>query len=238
VLDTGQQITRLQREGTALADAVDLAQLDRPVPGCPDWTVGDLLRHIGDVHRWAGTIVRERMPSRLRLDSSPASGEGLLDWYRDGLHRLIEALSNTTAQDEFWFWGPAPDALSFWARRQANETAVHRIDVQSAYGTVATMPAEEAVDGLDEWLGLAATRCPVPSGEGRTIHLHATDADGEWLVRLGERWEISTGHAKGDCAVRGPILDLWLWTMNRPVSGLEVFGDESLASLWAEHVRF
>ena len=36
------------------------ASLGLPVPSCPGWTLGALLRHIGGGHRWAAEIVRTR----------------------------------------------------------------------------------------------------------------------------------------------------------------------------------
>src|SRR3984893_8534794 len=124
MLDVDAQITRLYRDGLALAHAV--GPLDAPVPPCPGWDVRDLVRHVGGVHRWAGTIVRERLQDRPhRAASAPPDGD-LLEWYGQGLAALVDALRGGSPRDSFWFWGPAPNAVAFWARRQANETAVHR----------------------------------------------------------------------------------------------------------------
>src|ERR1700691_3662464 len=41
-----------------LTSVVQGADMTSPVPSCPDWNVGQLLRHLGGVHRWAATIVR------------------------------------------------------------------------------------------------------------------------------------------------------------------------------------
>ena len=74
-----------------------------------------------------------------------------------------------------------------------------------------------------------------------TIHLHATDTDGEWLVRLGpDGITFDHGHAKGDVALRGPAEDLLLWVWNRaPVDDrFEVFGDPALLETWRTAVVF
>ena len=48
-------------------------------------------------------------------------------------------------------------------------------------------------------------------GDGKTLHLHATDADSEWLVTLhADRADAVRGHAKGDAALRGAASDLLL----------------------------
>ncbi len=48
-----QYLDAIRTNATALVDAADAAGLDAPVPTCPEWTVADLLGHIGRVHRWA-----------------------------------------------------------------------------------------------------------------------------------------------------------------------------------------
>ncbi len=40
--------------------AVAGADLTTPVPSCPGWNVGQLLRHLGGAHRWIESIVRTR----------------------------------------------------------------------------------------------------------------------------------------------------------------------------------
>ena len=47
------------------------------------------------------------------------------------------------------------------------------------------------------------------AGDGVTIHLHATDAPGEWMIeRTPDGFTYAHGHGKGDVALRGPISDL------------------------------
>jgi len=214
--------------------------MDAAVPACPGWDVDALLRHIGDVHRWAAVIVRERVQSRLRRDHEGPSGrDALLAWYHEGCRGLVEALEGTTPEESFWFWGPGPNALEFWARRQANETAVHRCDAESARGPITPLATPDAVDGLDEWLGLAALRTTAPSGSGRVLRLAPTDAETSWRVALGEHLDVLKDGAGADCELQGTASDLFLWSMNRRgVDGITVSGDADLVRVWAENVRF
>jgi len=239
-VDVASWLERITDEAEALARAAEAGPLDARVPGCPQWNVEALVRHMGDVHRWAGHIVRERVPERLRRDfHGPADREGLLAWYRAGAVDLVDALRATSPDDVFWYWGPGPNALAFWSRRQANETSMHRWDAESARGAARPFPVDVALDALDEWLGLLQRRTHAPGGAGRTVHLHATDGDGEWLVTLDEAITVERGHARGDCAVRAPASDLYLLAMNRRTAkGLEMFGDESLLDTWRDNIRF
>ena len=171
-MDVSRQIARIRAEGEALARAAESGPMDAAVPGCPGWDVDALVRHIGDVHRWAATIVRERLQSRPRRDhEGPAGSEALLAWYREGCSGLVEALESASPDETFWFWGPAPNALAFWVRRQANETAVHRCVAESARGPITPLDTSEAVDALDEWLGISTLRASAASGAGRVLRL-------------------------------------------------------------------
>jgi uncharacterized protein (TIGR03083 family) len=110
---------------------------------------------------------------------------------------------------------------------------MHRIDAEQATGVAGPVDAALAVDGIDELFDLFLPRrhAGKATGDGETAHVHATDAEGEWLLRLtGDGITVERGHAKGDVAVRGPAGDLLLWLWGRrPIDGLEVFGDAGLA---------
>ena len=48
----GFWLTALRTDGAAFLAAIgEPGQLGTPVPSCPDWTVGDLARHLGAVYR-------------------------------------------------------------------------------------------------------------------------------------------------------------------------------------------
>jgi hypothetical protein len=120
----------------------------------------------------------------------------------------------------------------------ALETAVHRWDVEGAVREPAAVPPDLAVDGVDEILEIQIPRSidlATLDAEGATFHLHATDAEGEWLVHLAaDGITFEHGHAKGDVALRGTASDLYLWCWNRvPVDDrFEVFGDAGLLDVW------
>ena len=236
-----EHIDLLEAEGERFGSVAARAPFDAAVPGCPGWDVDSLVRHLGDVHRWAAVIVRDRVQERLHRDfPGPADTGALLDWYSEGLGQLIEALRATAPEEQFWAWAPAPSPLAFWARRQAHETAIHRLDAEQAAGSPTPFSVRAASDGVDEWLLVAARRVRVPDGGGRTVHFAATDTGRGWLVELrDDGLGVARDATGGDCLVRAPASDLFtLVTNRRDATGLDVSGDAGLLDAWRRSVRF
>ena len=235
-MEPATHITHLRTEAARLLDAYREAP-HAPVATCPPWDRAALLHHVAGAHSWHRAQVERGPSERVRFKQSPPApeGEDLPQWFEDNARGLAEALS-TMDTDHTWPTWAGDRPGSFYPRRMALETAVHRWD---ATGEV--IDTELAVDGVDEHLGLFAPLAPgdqlAPYG---TIHLHATDIDGEWLVTLGpDGVSFEHGHAKGDVALRGTASDLLLWAWNRvPLDDrFEVFGAPDLLEVWRTAIR-
>ena len=222
-------------EANALATAARATGPDAPVPATPEWSMAKLVKHTGTTHRWVLAIAASHEFANpgdldLGLPDDPASYP---DWFEAGAATLTSALSDIDPLADMWSWGVDQHAR-FWSRRMAHETAVHRWDAQSALGTQDALRADVAIDGIDERLeNLTPSMNFNPAGAealcgtGETVHFHATDAEGEWLLRFEPNGVVvSREHAKGDVAVRGPASDLLLYLNGRrELEGVEVFGD-------------
>ncbi|SEO52628.1 maleylpyruvate isomerase family mycothiol-dependent enzyme [Actinacidiphila rubida] len=238
-MDTDDFITTLRREGRLLADAAQRSGLDAPVPSCPQWQVRDLLRHVGAVHRWAAAFVAERRTAPVEWDESAPGDAALLDWYRALHSGLADTLAGAPADTDCWTFLPAPSPLAFWARRQAHETTIHRIDAQSALGAERD-PVDTAFasDGLDELLtGFhVRKRSRVRTNRPRSLRVLAADhPGGDWLVHLSAEPPVVERAVPGaaDCTLSGPATALYLALWNRgPYDGLSVEGDGALVELW------
>jgi len=258
-VEIAEHIASLERDGQRMAAAAEQAGLGAAVPSCPGWQVRDLLRHQGHVHRWAGRFVTEQLP-----DAVPEPGEAdilaagppddqLLDWFREGHAALVEALRAAPPDLSCWTFLPAPSPLAFWARRQAHETAIHRVDAEQAAGAAVTAfePAF-AADGIDElimgFLGRHERRLTDEqrSGGRRHVHIQTADAVGEWQVALTEDGRRAASVRRGsgdpaDCALTGPAAGLYLVLWNRAEPGADtdvsVGGDASVFRSWRECMR-
>jgi uncharacterized protein (TIGR03083 family) len=195
---------------------------------------------MGRVYRWAAACVESNAfvsPSDL---PGPPERDERVAWVQAGAARILEVLDQP-ADAPAWTWAPS-GTVGFWQRRQAHETAVHRVDAEQARGPAAPVPRDFAVDGIDEWLALLPHRFGAPPiiGNGETVHLHCTDGDGEWLIRVTpDGLDVEAIHAKGDVAVRGPATDLLLVMMRRrPLDAVEVLGDRASLDGFMDQARF
>lgn len=212
--------------------------LDAPVPWIPAWRARDLVGHLGTVHRWAAAIVgagtSDPPPPEARQEP-PA--EGLLDWYGQGLATLLATLRDTPAEAPAWHMSPAAEKVAAsWARRQAHELVVHRMDLEAAAG-FAPAPVDPALadDGVDELLTVVVPRWahtePLLSAD-HTVAVTATDTRRAWSVRV-ERGTVTVApHVSGDedASVSGAALQLLLRLWGRPAD-VVVEGDPRAESL-------
>ncbi|MEU1348589.1 maleylpyruvate isomerase family mycothiol-dependent enzyme [Streptomyces sp. NPDC005786] len=250
-----EHIRTLASEGRLLADAAQEAGTGAPVPSCPGWQVRDLLRHTAMVHTWATAFVTEGHMSYVPDTGEPdLDGPALLDRFRAGHGLLVEALERAPQDLECWAFFAAPSPLAFWARRQAHETTIHRVDAESARGgPLSPVAAGHAVDGVDELLrGFhARPKSRVRTDAPRTLRVRATDTGTVWTVRLSTEPPVTVREDLSPAAVREgetPVLPpvdcelsstaqellLTLWN-RRPLTALTVTGDLDLAGLWREN---
>lgn len=258
-LATAAYLRQLRGEGERLAASAALLNLDTPVPACPGWTIRDLLRHLGYVHRWAARYVAERHSQMMpRLDEAAILGQdipddALLDWFRAGHAALVQTLDAAGPGLDCWTFLPGAAApLAFWTRRQAHETTVHRVDVQLAAAPgqrVDPVPADLAADGIDELLmGFArrnARRGPL-SDPPRGVFVQLTEGY-RWVARMGpDRAEVERGWpgpaaGPADCTVTGPAAGVYLLLWNRrdpaDLPAVQLTGDPGVLEHWRRGVQ-
>ncbi|HEX2074754.1 MAG TPA: maleylpyruvate isomerase family mycothiol-dependent enzyme [Geodermatophilus sp.] len=210
--------------------------LDTQVPWIPAWTARDLVGHLGTVHRWATGIVRAGTTEPPASRPEPPD-DGLLDWYAAGLSGLLAALRSTPPEAPAWHMSPAAEKVAAsWARRQAHELAVHRMDLETAAGVPLTaLDPELAEDGVDELLSIVVPRWahtePLRSAEA-TVGVVGTDTGREWSVRvIRGAVEVRTERdGAEDATLIAPVAALLLRLWGRP-AGVTVTGDPAAEAL-------
>ena len=126
-------LAALETNSEMLAVAATAAGFDASLPTCPEWSMRELVLHLGEVQRWTAAIVRNQV-------TNPANGVGdflgalpddaeLMNWFVAGAALLSNTLRKADPDVEcFRFLEDPPSPLLFWARRQSLEAVIHRFD--------------------------------------------------------------------------------------------------------------
>jgi uncharacterized protein (TIGR03083 family) len=180
----------------------DTDRWSEPVPRCPQWTLSDVVTHIGRLHR----IAAEALETGAAPDEDPVipdSPTSLPAWLAEGGERLLKALDQDPDLPA-WSFVRGPRTVGFWQRRLSLENAVHRRDVEATIASTTPVPVDLADDGVDEvvngtvGLGIAQGRLTLPGDVA--LALRATET--------GNAWRIGTGPASA--TLQGPAEHLFL----------------------------
>ncbi|GDY29495.1 maleylpyruvate isomerase family mycothiol-dependent enzyme [Gandjariella thermophila] len=243
-------VEQIRVQSEALRAAAVKVGPDARVPTCPEWTVKDLVAHIARVHVLAAAGVRTA-PDAER--PSPAPGpedwDELLAWWADRERELTDLLDATDPDAPAWvFATTVPRVAGFWARRQAHETAIHRLDAEHALAGSAAPSAvptlvftpEFAADGIDEFLVMQRVmgeRRGWSQHDGRLL-IHAADAGRAWHVVLRPGQPIEVGPAVGsgtqeDATIAGTADAVYRALWGRPSSAIVTGRKELLDAIAA-----
>ncbi|WP_328604847.1 maleylpyruvate isomerase family mycothiol-dependent enzyme [Amycolatopsis sp. NBC_00345] len=261
-MDFQSQCAAIVAQTELLQATVDGADPATPIAACPDWTLGQLLNHVGAGHRWAEETVRTRADQMLPDQElrHPASTPRQASWLPDGARELADALRTAGPEARLVTPVPAgPPRAAFYARRFMNETALHRADATLAVGAEFTLDHDVAVDAMEEWLELGSLPVMLDYfperrallGEGRTVHLSPADSptgstadDGKsegWTIDLtGDllAWHHGTP-TKPTVTIEAPVTDLLLVIYGRqPAKTAKLTGDTGFLDHYLSQVSF
>jgi len=215
------------------ARMADLAarDLEAAIPSCPGWDVREALLHTGEVYSHKVTCMRTgRSPED--WNHGPAQGEDPLEWFATRTEELLGELGERDPTSPAFTWYEPQQNVAFWLRRMAQETVVHRVDIEAAFDVVTPVDDGLAVDGVDEVLDwfLAYQADDVgPDGPGRGTVAVRT-GDHLWRVTLDPDDVVlarEPGPAEAVVSGEPSELLLWLWG-RRPQAAVTVEGDQGL----------
>jgi uncharacterized protein (TIGR03083 family) len=255
-MDVAECCTRIVDHTERIAAAGEHA--DAPVPSCPGWTVADLIAHLGEVQRWAATLIEGGLtslgdvPADFLGDVPPAAERP--EWLRSGCGRLVSALlaADLATAYPVFLADPVTPPVQFWARRQAHESAIHAVDATSAVSAAAgaatiQFQPQFAADGIDEFLTgfVPRRRTHLHHDPPATIEVVTTDTPGSWSLTIGPdapvAQRLDSAPAQVDCTVSGPAEAVYaaLWNRGPWLGGdrVQVTGDVGLFALLGESVQ-
>lgn len=230
--------------------------LEVQVPTCPEWTLLDLVQHLGKGHRrWAATVAAgpaDAPPAETASEgarAAPREREALLAWSAESTEQLLGALRESGPDRGCWTWwggSQSPQTCGAVARHQLQEVAVHTYDAQITLGAPQPLPDEAALDGVDEFLSTCCAGTYAWPHEPSAVDYHATEgrswrlslsADGVRTTRLPTHGTMPATAAgedpdAADASLRGTASELVLALYGRiPVDSLKLDGDRRLFDL-------
>ncbi|GAA1935915.1 maleylpyruvate isomerase N-terminal domain-containing protein [Kitasatospora viridis] len=235
----------IDERSTAFRAAVAAApSLDIPVPTCPEWTLLDLVQHIGEGRRaWAATVAAgpdaTAKAEPLGVAVAPQEREALQAWLADSFELLLDALREAGPDRGCWgWWGKSqtPLTVAGVARRQLHEITVHTYDAQLTVGDVQPVPTELAIDGVEEFLSTVCTTTEAWPHEPGAVDYHVTEGH-SWrnsFSAAGAGFErLPEGDTAADSEVtataRGTASDMVLGFYGRlPLDTLKLGGDTNV----------
>lgn len=236
----------IDERSTAFRAAVASAPtFDVPVPTCPDWTLFDLARHLGEGRRsWAATVTAGPDAQAKAVPeggpAAPREREALLAWLAASTRQLLDALREAGPDRGCWTWwatSQSPQTCAAVARHQLQEIAVHTYDAQLTVGAPQPLPDEVALDGVDDFLSTCCATTTAWPHESATVDYHASEGRSWrlWLSTDGARAArlppstAGEGTKAPDASARGKAGELVLALYGRvPVDSLQLEGDPRL----------
>ncbi|TNC28785.1 maleylpyruvate isomerase family mycothiol-dependent enzyme [Amycolatopsis alkalitolerans] len=222
----------IRTQGDAMRSAVVTAGPDAEVPTCPRWTVSRLVGHLGRVQSWVIQALADPSGREIKPDRPPEGWDELLAWWDEQRTKMLDGLADPDAPA----WLPFtryPRVAASWARRQAHEAAIHRLDAEHALSAEPSVgfDPEFAADGVDEliaWMVPTRTDWADTTYAG-TVRLSATDIERDWTVRLspGAPPSIDESGAEADLTITGSADAVYRRVWGRPSQAV-VTGDTAL----------
>lgn len=223
----------------------------------PGWSVGHVLGHLArnaDSHtrRAEGAARGELVPqysggpagraAEIEAAARRPAAEAVAD-LQEACERLARAWAAMPAEA----WARSIDSMG--TEMPASEAPVSRlVEVEVHHADLGLdyrprhWPPVAVAPMLAYVTGRLVRRAAGVTGPEASWHLHATDGEGEWLVRRTPNGTtVDERHERADCAVRGPQSALLAWLLGRGSDHegrLELLGDAELARVFPEVYPF
>ena len=242
-----------------LAESAAAAGPDAAVPTTPEWTIADLVEHLGQTQNWVAEIIERRVtdPTQLPTEMAvlPADPREWQTWLSESAQRVVSACSDDAFDAQvFNAAGDERSGTQFWMSSVLNESVVHGFDAENTVGRAVDIDADIAAALITNHLKMLTSptwemqrseSAHAIRGTGQTLQWRATDTvddAGSWFVEQkpeGASWQPGTQQA--DVTVTGPAGPLLLTLTrrlalaDREATGISVDGDSDLVQRWLDN---
>ena len=242
-----------------LAESAAAAGPAAAVPTAPEWTITDLVEHVGQTQHWVAEIIERRItdPTQLPTEMAvlPTDPRQWPAWLSESARRVASACADDALDAPVL--NPAADERTgtrFWLSSLLNEAVVHGFVAANAADRPADVDADIAAALISNHLAMLTSptwemrrseSAHAIRGTGQTLQWLATDTTedaGAWFVERrpdGARWQHGTQPA--DVTVTGPARSLLLAMTrrlpltDRAATKISIDGDADLAQHWLDN---
>ncbi len=238
MLSYARYVEAVSQNGALFSEASRISPLVS-IPTCPGWKMHNLVSHLSNEYRfWAAQLIAGDAMDRAAVSTS-VERQDLNSELDQNEADLVARLEYASEGAVCWNWS-AEDFTSDWvARRMALETAIHRVDAESANGVSSPIDRDLSIDGVDErfdvHLRSELQRNPTAS-LGGTICFICSDSDVAWTVQAERgRLRVRNGRAPASVALVGTASDIFQFVWNRAdLARFQVTGERSVALNWSQ----
>jgi uncharacterized protein (TIGR03083 family) len=227
------------------------------VPTAPEWTVAQLVEHVGQTEHWVAEIIERRItdPTQLPTEMAvmPTDPAEWPAWLAESAQRVTAACADDAIDAPvFNAAGDERTGVQFWMASVLNESVVHGFDAHLAAGRSTDVEPDIAAPLISNhlamltsptWEMLRAESAHAIRGTGQTLQLVADDAPADaWFIERrpdGAVWR--EGRQQADVTMTGPAGRL-LQTLTRRLpldeadaAGLKVEGDVAVLQHWLDN---
>lgn len=191
-MDNARFLSCLEADYRRLREVVP-EHLQARVPSCPDWTVAELARHVGEVYLHKVECMRAGGPGETEWPPAGLKDEEPVALLERSYAELVAELTTRNPADPGGTWYTPDPTVGFWFRRMAQETVIHRVDAELSAGTpVALIPDDLAIDGIDELLKVFLAYHSSKWPEDYTQALKDSPGRAFLILSAGTSWMVKT----------------------------------------------
>ena len=189
VLNAEQAREAIVEHSRRLAESAAAAGPDAGVPTIPEWTITDLVEHVGQTQHWVAEIIERRItdPTQLPTEMAvlPPDPREWQAWLSESAQRVASACSDDALDAPvFNAAGDERSGTRFWMSSVLNETVIHGFDAANAAGRPADIDADIAAALISNHLAMLTSptwalqrseSAHAIRGTGQTLQWLATD---------------------------------------------------------------
>jgi uncharacterized protein (TIGR03083 family) len=238
-VDYREHVATVERETASIVAAVHGAPRGARVPTCPDFSLADLVGHVGEFTALWTHVLCEATGAENSPYAPLEEDDDLATWYRPLADHLLERLRATSGDTYCWMWMDDQQTATGVARRCANELSIHRYDVQTASTAPTPLDPATALDAIEEIFVMLPAWDNPPVGSGQTLLLRATDGARRRISLEPGGPKISDEGGLAALTLTGSASDLALVLFERPTLGtVQTDGDPAALDAWYREFRF